>query len=76
MAPRALAAAVAALVAGVVRAYDNGAPNARLPTLGWSSWVALGPAGSPPIFDYCDEFMVKASIDAFMAVGLYDAGYR
>jgi hypothetical protein len=28
---------------GVVAAYDNGAPGSRLPVLGWSSWVALGP---------------------------------
>lgn len=58
------------------RAYPNGAPNARLPTLGWSSWIALGPAGSAPVFDYCDEATVKASADAFVALGLYDAGYR
>ena len=57
-------------------AYDNGAPNARLPTLGWSSWIALGPGASPPVFDYCDEFSVKASADAFIEVGLYAAGYR
>ena len=58
------------------RAYPNGAPNARLPTLGWSSWIALGPAGSAPVFDYCDEATVKASADAFIALGLDDAGYR
>lgn len=67
----ALAAAVSTAVA-----YPNGAPNARLPTLGWSSWVALGPGAEPPIFDFCDEFSVKASADAFIEVGLYDAGYR
>ena len=32
-------------------AYDNGAPNSRLPPLGWSSWVALGPGAKHPIFD-------------------------
>ncbi len=60
----------------LTHAYPNGAPNARLPTLGWSSWIALGPAGSPPVFDFCDEASVKASADAFIALGLYDAGYR
>lgn len=60
----------------LAHAYPNGAPNARLPTLGWSSWIALGPAGSPPVFDFCDEASVKASADAFIALGLYDAGYR
>ncbi len=29
-----------------------------------------------PIFDFCDEFSVKAAADAFVDVGLYDAGYR
>jgi hypothetical protein len=28
------------------------------------------------VFDFCDEASVKASVDAFMEVGLYDAGYR
>eukprot|EP01060_Flectonema_neradi_P039806 TRINITY_DN8910_c0_g1_i1.p1 TRINITY_DN8910_c0_g1~~TRINITY_DN8910_c0_g1_i1.p1 ORF type:complete len:412 (+),score=41.69 TRINITY_DN8910_c0_g1_i1:39-1274(+) len=56
--------------------YNNGAPNSRLPPLGWSSWVALGPGSQHPIFDYCDEAGVKAAIDAFKAVGLYDVGYR
>ena len=42
-------------------AYDNGSP-ARLPPMGWSSWIALGPGATPPIFDYCDEFSVKASV--------------
>ena len=37
-----------------VSAYDNGAPGSRLPVLGWSSWVALGPGAEHPIFDYCD----------------------
>lgn len=44
-------------------AYDNGAPHSRLPPLGWSSWVALGPNGHHPIFDYCDEASVRRSID-------------
>jgi hypothetical protein len=64
-------------------AYDNGAPHSRLPPLGWSSWVALGPdadsdAASAPIFDFCDEASVKLSIDAMVSdeVGLYKAGYR
>jgi len=59
-----------------VFAYDNGAPNSRLPALGWSSWVALGEGAHHPKFDFCDEFSVMNSIDAFHAVGLYDAGYR
>ena len=33
------------------RAYDNNAPFSRLPTLGWSSWVSLGPGAEHPIFD-------------------------
>jgi len=74
--------AVACLAAaGPVAAYDNGAPNSRLPPLGWSSWVALGKGWSTdkpasPSFDFCDEVSVKASIDAYLTVGLYDAGYR
>jgi len=60
----------------VSRAYDNGARFARLPTLGWSSWVALGPGAEDPVFDYCDEFSIKAAADAFIEVGLFDAGYR
>lgn len=65
----------------VVAAYDNGAPHSRTPPLGWSSWVGLGPKWSEdkaeaPIFDFCDEASVRASVDAFHAVGLYDAGYR
>jgi hypothetical protein len=60
----------------LVAAYDNGAPNVRLPALGWASWVALGPGAAHPIFDYCDEFGVKAAADAFIALGLRDAGYR
>ena len=57
-------------------AYDNGAPDARLPSLGWSSWTALGPGASAPVFDFCDEFSVMSAVDAFFEVGLYDAGYR
>ena len=53
------AAARGALAAGAAFAYDNGAPYARLPSMGWSSWVALGPGASPPVFDFCDEFSVK-----------------
>ncbi len=55
-------------------AYDNGSPHSRLPMLGWSSWVALGPGAEHPIFDYCDETSVKHAIDAFHAVGLYAVG--
>jgi alpha-galactosidase len=57
-------------------AYNNGAPHSRLPVLGWSSWVALGPGAEHPVFDYCDEFSVMQSIDAFVEVGFYEAGYR
>ena len=59
-----------------VTAYPNGAPNARLPTLGWSSWIGLGPGAEHPIFDYCDDQSIRAAADAFIEVGLYDAGYR
>ena len=56
-------------------AYDNGAPGSRLPVLGWSSWVALGPGDEHPIFDFCDEHSVKAASDAFVALGFKAAGY-
>ncbi len=69
------AAVFTALAAGVA-AYDNGAPNARLPTLGWSSWIALGPGAGAPVFDYCDDFSIRAAADAFVSTGLYAAGYR
>ena len=61
-----------------VTAYDNGAAHSKLPPLGWSSWVALGPGDQHPVFDYCDEASVKAAIDAFVSpeLGLYEAGYR
>ena len=65
----------------LVRAYDNGAPLSRMPPLGWSSWNSLGPnwsgatAGAPQ-HDYCDAASVMQSIDAYIDVGLYDAGYR
>ncbi len=64
------------LLATVAFAYPNNAPNARLPTLGWSSWIALGPGAEHAIFDYCDEASVMAAADAFVEVGLYAAGYR
>ena len=48
-------------------AYDNSAPGARLPVLGWSSWV--DPGDEHPIFDYCDEHSVKAASDAFVSLG-------
>jgi len=60
----------------LAHAYENGAPNSKLPPLGWSSWVALGPGVEHPIFDYCDALSVKMAIDAFHEVGLYEAGYR
>lgn len=44
--------------------------------MGWSSWIALGPGGVEPIFDFCDEFTVKKSIDAFVSLGLAQAGYK
>lgn len=61
--------------------FDNGAPHSQMPPLGWSSWVSLGPEwpgpeAEAPVFDFCDEASVKASVDAFHEVGLYDAGYR
>jgi len=62
-------------LAAAVSAYDNGSPHARLPTMGWSSWIALGPAGSAPIFDFCDYDSVKNSIDAFVELGFPDHGY-
>jgi alpha-galactosidase len=68
--------AIFALIVAAASAYDNGAPSSLLPPLGWSSWVALGPGADHPVFDYCDEFSVKAAADAFVEVGLYDAGYR
>lgn len=55
--------------------YDNGAPAARLPAMGWSSWIALGPGAEHPVFDYCDEAGLKATVDAFVALGLKDAGW-
>ena len=45
-----------------VDAYDNGAPHSKLPVLGWSSWVALGPGAEHPIFDYCDEESVMNAV--------------
>ena len=65
-----------AAICAFASAYDNGAPNARLPTLGWSSWIALGPGAAHPVFDYCDAAGIKAAADAFVEVGLYEAGYR
>jgi alpha-galactosidase len=70
------AAFVGTALFGTVAAYDNGAPNSKLPVLGWSSWVALAPGAEHPIFDYCDEESVMNAIDAFVEVGFYDAGYR
>ncbi len=57
-------------------AYDNGAPNSRLPAMGWSSWVALSPVGQHPIFDYCDTASIEAAADAFISLGFYEHGYR
>jgi len=73
--------AVALFLIVPTAAYDNGAPHSKMPALGWSSWVALGPdadsdhAGAP-VFDFCDEASIKVTVDAFMEVGLYYAGYR
>eukprot|EP01064_Diplonema_japonicum_P028877 TRINITY_DN453_c0_g1_i2.p1 TRINITY_DN453_c0_g1~~TRINITY_DN453_c0_g1_i2.p1 ORF type:complete len:410 (+),score=129.53 TRINITY_DN453_c0_g1_i2:70-1299(+) len=64
------------LLGAAVLSYNNGAPDSRLPPLGWSSWVALGPGTAHPVFDYCDEQQVKNTVDAFIALGLKDAGYR
>ena len=55
------ALALAALAPAL--AYENGSPG-RLPPMGWSSWIALGPGAAAPEFDYCDEFSVKASFRA------------
>ena len=70
------AIALLAAVLAAVRAYPNGAPDTRLPSLGWSSWTALGPGANHAQFDFCDEFSVRAAVDAFIEVGLYEAGYR
>ena len=56
--------------------FDNGAPHARLPPLGWSSWDALAAGADHPVRDFCDEVTVKAAADAYIEAGLYDAGYR
>mmetsp|Transcript_71589 Transcript_71589/g.125298 ORF Transcript_71589/g.125298 Transcript_71589/m.125298 type:complete len:623 (-) Transcript_71589:83-1951(-) len=74
---RGLCAAISLLAFfNVAHCYDNGAPNSRLPPMGWSSWVALAPGAHHPVYDFCDEASVKHAIDAFHEVGLYDAGYR
>eukprot|EP00729_Bicosta_minor_P016363 gene16363-14015_t len=57
-------------------AFDNGAPYSRLPPMGWSSWDALAAGADHPIRDFCDTISVKAAADAYIATGLYDAGYR
>jgi len=62
----------AAFLALSCSAYDNNAPGSRLPVLGWSSWVALGPSDQHPIFDYCDEAAVKAAADAFAKVTTHE----
>jgi len=64
-----------ALALSLAAAYDNGSP-ARLPPMGWSSWIALGPGATPPIFDYCDEQSVKNSIDAFVELGFPELGWK
>eukprot|EP01059_Diplonema_ambulator_P000514 TRINITY_DN1041_c1_g1_i1.p1 TRINITY_DN1041_c1_g1~~TRINITY_DN1041_c1_g1_i1.p1 ORF type:complete len:421 (+),score=144.21 TRINITY_DN1041_c1_g1_i1:39-1265(+) len=66
----------AAVLLSCALGYDNNAPDSRLPPVGWSSWVALGPGTQHPVFDYCDEASVMNTVDAYIAVGLYDAGYR
>ncbi len=72
-----LALLVATAGRGVL-AYNNGAPNSRLPPMGWSSWVALSgePDGCGHAFDYCSDRSVRQAADAFHSVGLYAAGYR
>ena len=40
-------------LASKAQAYNNNAPFSRLPTLGWSSWVSLGPGADHPVFDFC-----------------------
>ena len=65
-----------ALAIAASTGYDNGSPHSRLPPLGWSSWVALGPGAEHPIFDFCDEASVMKSIEAFHNIGLYSVGYR
>jgi len=64
------------LVLPFIHAFDNGAPSSRLPPMGWSSWVALGPGASHPIFDFCDEQSVMAAADAFVELGFPQAGYK
>ena len=54
-----------------VRAVLSAHPCRRL-----RNQVALGPGDEHPIFDYCDANSVMAAADAFMEVGLYEAGYR
>ena len=66
----------AAALPAAAAAYDNGAPNSRLPPLGWSSWEAFGPGTQHPVRDYCDTNSVMAAADAFFETGLYAAGYR
>jgi hypothetical protein len=56
----ALCAVLVLGLAPAATAYDNGAPHSKLPPMGWSSWVALGPGADHPIFDFCDEQGVMA----------------
>jgi alpha-galactosidase len=63
-------------LASKAQAYDNNAPFSRLPTLGWSSWVSLGPGADHPVFDFCDEQSVMAAADAFAESGFFASGYR
>lgn len=74
MAANPVRVAAAAALVGAAAAYDNGS-RSRLPPMGWSSWVALGPGAQPPQFDFCDEFSVTQSIEALMALGLPQLGY-
>ena len=60
---------------GGTHAYNNGAPHSRLPPMGWSSWDALAAGADHPVRDFCDTVSVKAAADAYIEVGLYDAGY-
>jgi hypothetical protein len=41
-----------------------------------SAGDALGAGDDHPVRDFCDTVSVKAAADAYVEVGLYDAGYR
>ena len=60
--------------ASLTKAYDNGAPGSKLPVLD-GVLGALGPGQEHPVFDYCDEFSVKAAAKAFVDLGFKQHGY-